>query len=239
MVTHRGTDTEHPVNTVLKILAAVIIAVLICVGARRVMFLDTLTRTTAEIRNVLDGALAREGPLTRAAASNQIADRLQIVNTQITGLRADVKSMEKDLRERSERQIADGLKKLDGQLTTLDGTISTQADKITTPAAALFPPAQNILANASETSDLLLNCDHNQDCLANRVIPAMKNVEHMAKAGERMANAVADVTPNTAQAVKSTSKDLSIIVNRFAKPVSWLKGVAGTALTWAGKFLCF
>ena len=35
-------------------------------------------------------------------------------------------------------------------------------------------PVQNILINGRETSDLLLDCDHNPDCLANRVIPALR-----------------------------------------------------------------
>ena len=95
----------------------------------------------------------------------------------VQDLRANVKDMEKDLGERSERPISAGLVGINGRLTTLNGTISTQAYKITTPAAALFPPVQNILANASETSDLLPNCDHNQDCLSNRTIGTMKAVE--------------------------------------------------------------
>jgi hypothetical protein len=54
-----------------------------------------------------------------------------------------------------------------------------------------------------------------------------------------MADTIQLATPETAKSVQSTSKDLSLIVNRFAKPVSWLKGAAGTALNWAGKFFGF
>jgi hypothetical protein len=93
----------------------------------------------------------------------------------------------------------------------------TEVAKVTTPAGtaipqaeSLLPPVRNIPDNASEELDLLGRCASdpgtgewtgNQDCLSNRLIPAMKNVERMAAASEKMANAIADLTPATAAAV--------------------------------------
>jgi hypothetical protein len=68
---------------------------------------------------------------------------------------------------------------------------------------------------------------------------AARSVAEMATAGEHMAVALEKETPATAAAVRSTSQDMAVIVHRITKPVSWLKGVAGTALSWAGKFFGF
>ena len=67
------------------------------------------------------------------------------------------------------------------------------------------------------------------------MIPALKNFEHMAAAGEKTMNAIADATPGTAKAVQSTATDLSKIVKTFAKPTSWIKNAAMTAAQILGK----
>ncbi|HZP17101.1 MAG TPA: hypothetical protein VFB00_03990, partial [Terriglobales bacterium] len=165
---------------------------------------------------------------------------------QITALRGDVMTRADRIESDTFTQVSGLRQDANQQLDATRQQVVAEVSKVTTPtgatieqAQALLPPAARIMANAAETSDLLLDCDHNPDCFANRAIPAMKNVEHMAAAGERAANAVADVTPATAQAVQSTSKDLATITARFAHPVSWVKGAAGTALSFVGKFFGF
>jgi len=157
----------------------------------------------------------------------------------VQDLRANVKDMEKDLGERSERPISAGLVGINGRLTTLNGTISTQAYKITTPAAALFPPGPEHPGQRQRDQRSA------PQLRSQPGLPVQPDHRHYEGRGEdqreraKMADTIQLATPETAKSVQSTSKDLSLIVNRFAKPVSWLKGAAGTALNWAGKFFGF
>jgi hypothetical protein len=101
----------------------------------------------------------------------------------------------------------------------------------------------------SENADLLGRCATedpqtgewigNPDCFANRVIPALKSVEHMANAGEHMAQAVEKETPATVAAVRSTSQSAARIADHFAHPVSWIRSVLMSAASVAGKWIGF
>jgi methyl-accepting chemotaxis protein len=225
--------------SIIRILIAALVAALIVLVAFGCIWLETFNRVTADMPGALDNAIAREGTLTMKAAVKEIQDTRKVLVSQIKGLRRDVRGMEKDLGERAERKIGDGLEKSNSQLNTLNTTIQQQIDKITTPATALFPPIQNTLDRTSYTADLLLDCDHNPDCLANRTITTMKAVEKTSVSVQKMADTVEKATPETAAAVKSTSKNLSVIVDRFAKPTTWIKGVATTAASIIGKFFGF
>jgi hypothetical protein len=234
------------IRSTLTILQALLLAVLVVLATYLCLFIETLTRTTAELPIVIDKAIAREGILTRAAAERQIEGLSGKVAMQITSLRRDLFTRVDSLQARTFTELVAIRRDANQQIADTRTALVTELAKVSTPAGAtieqaqgLIIPAQNILARASDTSDILLDCNFNPDCIPNRVIPALKSVEKMAKAGERTMNAVADATPGTAQAVQSTSQDLSKIVKKFSRPVSWIKGMAGTAANIIGKFLGF
>jgi hypothetical protein len=112
----------------------------------------------------------------------------------------------------------------------------------------LLAPVHHTLDVAAENADLLGRCATqdpdtgewigNPDCFANRVIPALKNMD-MAAAGERMAVAIEKETPATAAALRSTSQSAAHIADHFAHPVSWIKGVLFTGARVAGKWFGF
>lgn len=229
-------------QTVVLIAKAALFAALVVLVAFMCIWMEMFIRVTAEMPIVLDKAIAREGLLTRAAAERQIQDVSGKMDKQVTALRTDLFARVDSLEDKTFDEIDQIRRDANQQLADTRTAAAAEIAKVSTPAGAaitqaqaLLPPAQHILANTSETSDLLLSCDHNVDCLANRVIPALKNVEHMAAAGERTMNAVADATPETAAAVKSTSKDLAKIVKTFSKPTSWIKSVAMSAAQILGK----
>ena len=47
---------------------------------------------------------------------------------------------------------------------------------------------------------------------------------------------IAETTPDRAAAVKSTSRDMAVIVHEITKPTTWIKKAAGTAASIIGKF---
>jgi hypothetical protein len=231
------------VQCLIRLLVAALVGVLIVLTVFLCLFVDQLTRTTVEIPGVIDGAIAREGTLTRTAATKQIENVAGKLDKQITALRSDlfarVDTIESDTFAEIDQVRVDANRQIVDTRTAAVAEIA----KVSTPAGAtieqvqvLLPPAQHILSNASDTSDLLLDCDHNPDCLSNRTIGTLKAVEHMAAAGEKTMRVIADTTPETAGAIKNTSKDMATIVHEITKPTTWLKKVAGTAASIIGKF---
>lgn len=211
-----------------------------------VRYVDTAERVTADLPQTADKTVAREFEATRKLVSAKYDSLERKLDKQITALRGDVfhriDGIERDafgqidlIRKDANKQLDETRKAAIAEIAK----ISTPAGETITEAKALLPPAQNVLNVASDNADLLGDCDHNPNCLANRTIGTTKAVEKMAQSGQKMMDAVAKETPDTAAAVKSTSKDLSTIVARFAKPASWIKGVIGTAASTAGKFLGF
>lgn len=220
--------------------------------------LATLTWQVARLRYApawIEAQIRREGNQTRNAVLAAIADtrcdlmkqitslRADLVS-QTTGIRADLMSRTDRLIDLSDRDLQDIAGRVDRQLTAANASVAEAASiaKIRDDIAPLLPPIKNSLEVASENADLLGRCAvqdpatgewiGNQDCLANRLIPALKNMEHMAAAIQKE-------TPETATAVRKTSQDLAVIVNRFAQPTSWIKGVLMTATRVAGKWFGF
>lgn len=161
-----------------------------------------------------------------------------------------------DIAQRADARLQDLAERVDRQLTTANGTVSRAAEASTGEVAKmhsdvepLLEPIRNTLGVLSENADLLGRCATqdpatgewigNPDCLANRVIPAMKSMERMANAGEHMAQTIEKETPATAAAVRSTSESAARIADHFAHPVSWIKGVLMTGVRAAGKWFGF
>ncbi len=233
-------------KTVVHILVIALISVLIVLAVFCCIFVETLNRATADMPIVLDKAIAREGLETRKTLTAAINRTEKDLDKQIAVLNGTIKEIGKDVATKADAQVAALRTDLDGQMTALTTVLDRRIGEVTVPAGDtillaqdLLPPVQNIVAVASDNATILGDCDHNPNCLANRIIGVMKSTEKMAQAGEKMATAIAKETPETAAAVKNTSRDMSVIVSRFARPVSWAKGVAGTAITWAGKFFGF
>lgn len=210
-----------------------LVCVAIVVGCYVALYVETLTQVTAELPIVVDRAIAREGAATRRAAERQI------------------EAIRKDLFQRVDRLERDANDQLDlirqdanTQLDAIRTAVMAELAKITDPAGetiekakAMLAPAQRVVEHVATTSDLLLDCDHNPNCIANRTIGTMKAVEKTARSVEKMADTVAQETPETAAALRSTSKDLSTITARFARPTTWIKTALGTAASVIGKFL--
>jgi hypothetical protein len=75
---------------IIRYLIAGLVAMLIMLAYNLCLFVETLTRTAADMPVMVDKAIAREGMLTRAAASQQIASAAGKVDHQITALRQDL-----------------------------------------------------------------------------------------------------------------------------------------------------
>ena len=200
----------------------------------------------------IETQIEREAGQTRAAALAAIAQTRHDLLAQATGLRADVMLRTDRLLDLSDRHLDDITARLDRQLTAANHSVAEVAairSDLHDEIAPLLPPVRNILQVASENADLLGRCASqdpatgewigNQDCLANRLIPTLKNMEHMAAAGESMAKAVEKETPATAVAIRSTSQNMAVIVERFARPASLTKTILLTAARAAGKWFGF
>jgi len=214
-------------------------------------FLLMLTWQVWQLRRAPQWAAAeieRQGSETRATALDAIAATRRDLVAQTNALRAGLLPRVDRLIDLSDRRLDDLTNRVDRQLTAANASIAEVA-KLRADVDALLPPIRNTLDVASENADLLGRCATrdaetgewigNPDCLANRVIPALKNMEHMAAAGERMAAAIEKETPATAAAVRSTSQSVATIAGNYARPTGWVKGVLFTAARVAGKWFGF
>jgi len=221
-------------------------------------FLLMLTWQVWQLRRAPQWAAAqieRQAGETRAAAlaaitstRHDLVAQTNALLAQTTALRADLLPRVDRLIDLSDRHLDDLTARVDSQLTAANASIA-EVSKLRGDVGLLLPPIRNTLDVASENADLLGRCATqdaetgewigNPDCLANRLIPALKNMEHMAAAGERMAAAIEKETPATAAAVKGTSQSVAAIAANFARPASWVKGVLLTAARVAGKWFGF
>jgi hypothetical protein len=209
-------------------------------------FFVALERSTVTLPATLDRAVAREAEATREMLSRLVTERGNALDAQLTGLRRDVRQMETDIARRAEGQLNLIRRDLNAQLSQLSGTVTNQTAAVTASAANVLQqygelsiPLNKTLKQVSETADLALDCDHNPDCVYNRYVGTMRGVEKTAVAVAKMADSVQQVTPETARAVQHTSRDMAIIVNRFARPTHWVKSVIFTAARSAGKWFGF
>jgi methyl-accepting chemotaxis protein len=192
--------------------------------------------------------IERQGSETRAAALAAITDTRKDLTLRIDRLIDVSQQSLADIAQRSDTRLQDLTERVDRQLTAANASVAEVA-KLRGDVAPLLEPIHNTLEVASENADLLGRCATqdpatgewigNPDCFANRVIPALKSVEHMATAGEHMAQAVEKETPATAAAVRSTSQSAARIADHFAHPVSWIKGALLVAARAAGKWFGF
>jgi 2-keto-4-pentenoate hydratase len=192
--------------------------------------------------------IERQGSETRAAAVGAITDTRHDLAARLDrAIDVSERSIQ-GIAAMSDRRLEDLTRRVDVQLTSANASVAEVA-RLRGDVASLVPPVRNVLDAASENADLLGRCAvqdpetgqwiGNPDCFANRVIPALKNVEHMAAAGERMAAAIEHETPATAAAVRSTSQSAARIADRFARPASWIKGALLTGARVAGKWFGF
>jgi ABC-type transporter Mla subunit MlaD len=192
--------------------------------------------------------IERQGAETRTAALAAITDTRRDMTLRLDRLIGISRQSLQEIAQRSETRLQDLTDRLDRQLTTANAAVAEVA-KLRGDVAPLLEPIHHTLDIASENADLLGRCATqdpttgewigNPDCFANRVIPALKSVEHMAMAGEHMAQAVEKETPATAAAVRSTSESAARLADHFAHPVSWIKGVLLTGARAAGKWFGF
>jgi methyl-accepting chemotaxis protein len=200
--------------------------------------------------------IEQQGNKTRAAALKAIGDTRHDLDARVDRLIDVSQQSIQDIALRADTRLEDLTVRIDRQLTTANATLGSAANtslgevsKLRADVEPLLPPIRNTLEVVSENADLLGRCAvqdpqtggwiGNPDCFANRVIPALKSVEHMANAGEHMAQAVEKETPATAAAVRSTSQSAARIADHFAHPVSWIKGVLMTGARMAGKWFGF
>ena len=225
-------------------------------------WLSMLTWQTWQLRYApawIHAQIAEQGRETRAAALEAISEVRRDLSHEVDTLRGDLLQRSDVLIDVSRQSLADITRRADDRLRDLTARLDRQLDranlsaaeltKIRGDVAAVMPPIRNMLEVASDNADLLGRCATqdpstgewiaNPDCLANRLIPALKNVEHMAAAGERMAVAIGQETPATATAVRSTSQSIATIADHFARPASWIKGVLLTSARAVGKWFGF
>jgi len=141
-------------QTIIRALTAALLASLIVLVAFTCIWIESLNRVTVEFPIIVQ----RESGVTRSLLIKQVGLAAEALNRQITGLRQDVRGMERDLGRRAEEQISAGISDLNTQLTTLNATIDRRAGEVTVPASAainaiqdLAPPTQHILDNTSQT----------------------------------------------------------------------------------------
>jgi hypothetical protein len=221
------------------------LALLLLVTAWQVWELRRLPRW---IREEID----LQASQTRAAALTAVQDTrrdlLRRVDHFTDVSAAALAGIGADIGRRSDLRLQDLTERVDRQLTAANRSVA-EAAKVRQDIQPLLAPIRNTLDVASENADLLGRCAAqdpvtgewigNPDCFANRLIPALKNMEHMAAAGERMAAAIEKETPATATAVRSTSQSVATIAGHFARPASWIKGVLLAGARAAGRWFGF
>jgi hypothetical protein len=193
--------------------------------------------------------IERQGIETRRAALEAVAGTRRDLTVRVDRLIDVSQHSIEDITLRADARLQDLTERVDKQLTTANETVSSAANnsvgevaKLRNNVEPLLAPVRNTLDVLSENADLLGRCASqdpatgewtgNPDCVANRVIPALKSVEHMARAIEKE-------TPATAAAMRSTSRSAARIADHFAHPVSWIKGVLMTGARVAGKWFGF
>lgn len=121
------------------------------------------------------------------------------------------------------------------QLGAVNGTLAA-AEKdilaVTTQAAQVESQASETLRQVNSAMPLFLECDHNPDCLFNRVQGTSKGIEKMAQAWGREAAPIS-------HHVEQTTADVQRIADEFSKPKSFgSKLWSGfKAAAWGLKFL--
>lgn len=200
--------------------------------------------------------IARESEATRAAALSAIADTRKDLLGEVARARTDLMAQVTVLRTDTKEQVgaltdavlgpegslkADLLARVDGLKTDL----LARADAVRGDVQPLVKSTGRVLDAAAEQADLLGRCEYedpdgtvygNQDCIANRLIPAMKNFEHMAAAGEVAFKAVAGEAAPTAKAVRAGAEqvtgiatDIHTVTTDAVAPVPWYRKLGRVA----------
>lgn len=107
-------------------------------------------------------------------------------------------------------------------------------------AQALLPSARRTLDQIAENAELLGDCEGNQDCFANRIIPTLRAMEAVGSSSVRIADsvdvaarAVAEVAPKAAGDAAAAVENVQVATGRIAHPFS----AVGAALRWFGRKL--
>jgi len=189
----------------------------------------------------METQIDRQGSQTRADALAAIAATRRDLLAETNRIRTGLFARADRLLDLSDRDLRSLTARADRQFTAANASIAELA-KLRTDIAALLPPVRHTLDVTSENADLLGRCATqdpvtsewigNPDCLANRLIPALKSMEHIAAAGEKTAAAVAAVAPRLADATAANAQniagitaDLHTITARIVKPKSLLGNV--------------
>lgn len=195
--------------------------------------------------------IQREADATRAAALTAIADTRKDVLAEVAATRkdllAELVTTRKELMAEAGTirtdvltRVDDARQLVDTRLVDLTGKLDAQVTGMRADVQPLVKSTGRVLDAAAEQAELMGMCAEedpetgalfgNQDCLANRLIPAMKNFEHMAAAGEKVFNAVAAEAAPTATAVREGAQqatgiatDIHTITTDLTATVPWYK----------------
>lgn len=184
---------------------------------------------------------------TRRDVLAEVARARQDTRQEVAALRQDVlgpDGLKKDLlarvdggMEMARQAVQDAAQRADARLLDLTAKLDAQVAGMRSDAQPLVKSTGRVLDAAAEQADLLGRCATedpetgeligNPDCLANRLIPAMK-------AGERVATVIAAETPGTAKAVREFAQqgagiaaDIHTATSAFVAPTPWYKKLAG------------
>lgn len=188
---------------------------------------------------------------TRAAALQAVADTRKDLLIELAAVRNDLLARtdraldiadrtSQSLTDVTDARLKDATAKLDANMTALNATVDAQLTQtnaeITKARLDVLPlvkPVQNILDVASINADLMGRCAEqdpvtgewygNVDCVANRAIPALKSMEHVAKAGDKLANEAAGAVA-----------DLHVLTSSIVAPQPWYKRLYRLVLDVAG-----
>ena len=177
------------------ILIGTICGCMLVLTAFTALFLDGLTRTAQQLPTTVDLAVAREAQLTRTFLDIKIDTVAGKLDKQVTGLRTDLFARVDKIEGDANLQLINLQANAVTQIADTRTALVKEVQDTRTPLLALLPPIQNTLDKVSYTSDLMLDCENNVDCFANRSQGTLKAVEKMAAAGEVTMKVIAETAP--------------------------------------------
>jgi hypothetical protein len=149
---------------------------------------------------------------------------LEVRSTRKEALR-QVDLLRRDFTALSDEAEADAASILDSRIAEVTRTLDARSEEI----GGTLRRIDSIVTQAQETSDLLLACEANPQCFANRSIGTLQAIEKAAQAGERAARSVdaalppilADVQQATDASVQASQSTAGLMSNleKQSKPL--------------------
>lgn len=199
-------------STFKEVLRCILLLVLISGGVEVILFVHDLRSSIRPTIAVLE-SLPKQTDQLRNDVTSELKALRQDSFKQIDLLRKDsvnqVNLLRQDVLTIAERTEHDTIELLNTRTAVMQDSLNALT-QVVSPLSGTLKRVDRIVARVGETSDLLLDCENNPNCIANRSIGTLQAVEKFAQAGQKsmetVNKAVPIVTENVEQATAASAQ---------------------------------